>query len=89
MANMQNGQTPEQGGDHRVGSGLPITPGMMLKLPSSLGQSPNIFSNFSAAEIEGELRKNLDFTRKVQQVNLTYYLSNLYQDNFSCVTRIS
>jgi hypothetical protein len=72
-ANMQiSGQTPEHGTEPRVSSqmGLPITPsGITLKLPSSLNQSPNIFSNvLSAAEIEGKLRENLDFSRKFQQL---------------------
>jgi hypothetical protein len=71
-ANMQiNGQTPDQITEQRIGgqSGLPITPNIMLKLPSSIAQSPSIFSNMlSAAEIEGKIRENLDFSRKVQQV---------------------
>jgi hypothetical protein len=62
-ANQQiTGQTPEQAS----GGGLPTTPsGIMIKNPSSLGQSPSVMS---AADLECELRKNLDFTRKIQQV---------------------
>ncbi|KAI6177214.1 BZIP domain-containing protein [Aphelenchoides bicaudatus] len=72
-ANMQiSGQTPEQGAESRVGAqlGLPVTPsGITLKLPSSLNQSPSVFANvLSAAEIEGKLRENLDFSRKFQQL---------------------
>ncbi|KAI6215013.1 hypothetical protein M3Y94_00335200 [Aphelenchoides besseyi] len=80
-ANMQiNGQTPEQATEQRVTNGqlaLPTTPAglTMLKLPSSLSQSPNLFSNvFSAADIGDELRKNIDINRKLQQLRDTNHL---------------
>lgn len=81
-----NGQTPEQQGtEQRVGAplGLPNAPGITLKLPSSLSQSPNVFSGvFAAAEFEEGFRKNLEFTRnleltrKVQQVRFVQCKSN-------------
>lgn len=73
-ANMQISQTQEQleqNGLVPPTVGLPTTAGItMLKLPSSLSQSPGIFSNISvlSADLEGELRKTIDLSRKVQQV---------------------
>ncbi|KAI6241005.1 BZIP domain-containing protein [Aphelenchoides fujianensis] len=72
-ANMQiNGQTPEQAAEQRLNGaqlGLPTTPAGLtaLKLPSSIAQSPSLFGNVLPLELD-ELRKNLDFTRKVQQL---------------------
>ncbi|CAD5221737.1 unnamed protein product [Bursaphelenchus xylophilus] len=67
--NGQNEQTPDSGGQIN----LPTTPSglSMLKLPSTLAQSPSIFSNLNvlnAADLESGLRKTMDFQRKVQQL---------------------
>ncbi|CAD5215778.1 unnamed protein product [Bursaphelenchus okinawaensis] len=73
-ANMQiNGQGPEQTPDSGGQINLPTTPSglSMLKLPSTLAQSPSIFSNLNvlnAADLENGLRKTMDFQRKVQQL---------------------
>lgn len=76
-ANMQiSGQTTETGADANGAQlNLPTTPAGLgvLKLPSSLTQSPNIFSNLNAlnaAELENGLRKTMDIQRKVQQVRV-------------------
>lgn len=65
-ANMQiNGQTSEQNGDTN-GTQLNLTnpAGLtMLKLPSSLAQSPSIFSNLNAlnaVELENGLRRKVN-----------------------------
>lgn len=48
---------------------FPISLPSMLKLPSFASQSPGIFSNISVLSADfDEFRKNIDFTRKVQQV---------------------
>ncbi|KAI3411822.1 hypothetical protein GPALN_001885 [Globodera pallida] len=83
-ANLQNnGQGGQSGSDRSIGNSctLPTTSGLgsILNLPSTLSSlssthSPGIFSNINVltADIEGELRKTIDLSRKVQQVNANF-----------------
>ncbi|KAL3088557.1 hypothetical protein niasHT_023175 [Heterodera trifolii] len=91
-ANLQiNGQGPQSGSSADGTSGsLPTTSGLgsLLNLPSTLSSltnthSPGIFSNINVltADIEGELRKTIDLSRKVQQLRENGLLSNCKQED--------
>ena len=78
-ANLQINGQGQSGADHHqqlLGSSgnLPTTSGLgsVLNLPPSLSSthSPGIFSNINVltADIEGEIRKTIDLSRKVQQL---------------------
>jgi hypothetical protein len=84
-ANLQNqgGQPGSEHSHHQIlgsSGNLPTTSGLgsVLNLPPSISSthSPGIFSNINVltADIEGEIRKTIDLSRKVQQVCIHIYI---------------